>query len=187
MTRHDAAYEFDDKIMNGTDAGQPYGILNAPSAVDVDRGTASNVAYADVIGMYRRMYPGMLNVAAWYCSPDVIGELLTLQDPASAYIWMPSMEGVGASRPGYLLGLPVYVTDKCPTLGTRGDMILANLGAYAIAVAQDVVLERTESARWYQDIYSFRSIMRADGMPLMDKAITPKNGGASLSWCTILN
>jgi HK97 family phage major capsid protein len=180
------AYEFDSAIMNGSDIGQPSGILAADSAIDVDRGLADNIAYTDVIAMYRRLYPGFLNGAAWFCSPDTIGELLAMVDGASAYIWIPSVEGVGASRPGYLLGAPVFVTDKCADLGTRGDLVLANLGAYAVAVRQEVVLERTESARWFQDIYSFRAILRADGMPLMQSAITPKNGGPSLSWCVVL-
>jgi HK97 family phage major capsid protein len=181
------AFEFDDKIMNGTDIGQPYGILNAPSAINVNRATGNTIEYADVIGLYRRMWPGFLNGAAWFCSPEVIGELLEMEDTAGSLIWMPSAEGVGAARPGYLLGAPVYVTDKCATLGTRGDLILANLGAYAVGVRQDVVLERTESAKWYQDIYSFRAILRADGMPLLNTAIKPKNGGPTLSWCGILN
>jgi HK97 family phage major capsid protein len=182
-----AVYMLDDAIINGTGIGQPLGILNADSAVDVTRALASNVSFGDIVNMYKRLYPGFVKGAAWFASPDVLGELLTLQDPASSYIWMPSEVGVGNSRPGYLLGLPLYISDKVPKLGSTGDLILANLGAYAVAVAQEVVLEKTESAKWYQDIMSFRAILRCDAAPLMGSAISPKNGGESLSWAVVLN
>jgi HK97 family phage major capsid protein len=186
MTRA-CVYEVDRCIMNGTGIGQPLGVLNAGSAIDVTRAGAGAIDYADITGMYRRLYPGFLKGAAWFASPDAIEQLLTLQDPASQYIWVPSVDGVANSRPGFLLGLPLYLTDKCPALGTRGDLVLADLGAYAVAVAQEVRLEKTDSARWYNDIYSFRAIMRMDGQALMDNEITPRNGGTSLSWAVVLN
>jgi HK97 family phage major capsid protein len=185
MTRA-AVYEFDNCIINGNGVARPLGILQSGSAINVARAVANQISYADVVSLYRRLYPGFIKNAAWFASPDTIGQLLTLSDPASHYIWTPSSEGVANSRPGYLLGLPVYLTDKCPALGSRGDLILADLSAYGVAVAQQVVLEKTESAKWYQDIYSFRAILRAGGGPMMDSPITPKNNGASLSWAVVL-
>jgi len=110
-----------------------------------------------------------------------------MTDPASSYIWMPSTQGVANSRPGYLLGLPLFLSDKCATLGSRGDLVLADMSNYAIAVAEQVVLEKSEAPKFYQDIYSFRAILRASGEPLMDEKIKAKNGGAEMSWAVVLN
>ena len=186
MTRA-AVDEFDSSIINGNGVSRPLGILESGSAVDVARASAGLVVYADIVSLYRRLYPGFIKNAAWFASPDSIGQLLTLADPGSHYIWTPSSEGIANSRPGFLLGLPVYLTDKCPRLGMRGDLILADLSAYGIAVAQSIVFEKTESARWFQDIYSFRACLRADGGPLMDNPIRPRNGGATMSWACVLD
>ena len=60
-------------------------------------------------------------------SPDIMPQLLTLQDPASQYIWQPNGGAAGPS-PGALLGLPLMLSEKSgASLGTRGDLILTKL------------------------------------------------------------
>jgi len=182
-----ASYHYDDAIMNGTGLGQPLGLLKTPSVIDVNRAVGSQIAYADIANLYRRLHPNFLAGAAWFVSPDCIGQLLAMADAANHLIWMPNSTGVANARPGYLLGLPVFLSDKVAPLGSRGDVVLADMSAYAIGVAQDVILEKTESARWFTDQYSLRSILRGDGCALMDNPITPKNNGATLSWAVVLD
>lgn len=180
------AYSFDYAIYNGSGIGQPLGILQSNSVVNVSRAVANQVSYDDVVNMYTRLAPNFIVGAAWFCSPNVLGQLLTMTDGASSLIWMPAQGGVAVNRPGFLLGLPVYATSLCQELGTKGDLVLADLGAYAFGVSQDVTIEKSESARWFQDEMCFRACMMADGMPLMSSVITPKNGGDTLSWAVVL-
>ena len=114
------AYSLDDAIMNGDGLGKPLKILNNGSPVNVAQTTANLIDYCDITAMYKRLYPSFIRNAAWFCSPDGIEQLLTLEDPASQYIWTPLSQGVGNARSDYLLGLPVYLTDKCLTLGHPG-------------------------------------------------------------------
>ena len=180
-----AAYEFDRALLNGSGVGEPTGALNAPSAVTVNRGTAGKIAYRDLTAMYSRLHPGFVRGAAWFASPSAFGALLEIRDDAGAFIWQgtPAAADVAMS----LFGRPVFVTDAAAALGTRGDVVLADFAAYAVAVKSGVVLERTEAARWNEDIYSFRAILRADGAALLDRPIAPANGDTSLSWCVVLS
>lgn len=69
-------------------------------------------------------------------SPDIMPQLLTLQEPASQYIWQPNGGAAGPS-PGALLGLPLMLSEKSgASIGTRGDLILTNLNYYALGIRE---------------------------------------------------
>lgn len=61
-----AAYSFDDTIMNGNGLGRPQGLLNSDSVIDVARAVANQIAYADVVSMYKRLYPPFIRNAGWF-------------------------------------------------------------------------------------------------------------------------
>ena len=180
-------YFIDDCLISGNGVGRPLGIINAGSTISVSRTAANQIAYADVIAMYARIYPNFVKNACWIANPATLPQLLTMSDPGSHYIWMPSgADGVAGAVAGTLLGRPLYISEKASNLGTKGDLILADLSAYALGIRQDVVFESSNAPGWLQDTMSFRVIMRLAGQPLLAKAITPKSGGNSLSWAAVL-
>ena len=73
------------------------------------------------------------------------------------------------------------------SLGTRGDLILANLNYYALGIREGATVEATNPAYWRQNLVSFKKLMRVAGTFLLDNEITPTNGGDSWSCAVILN
>jgi len=180
-------YFIDDCLISGSGVGRPLGIIGAPSTIAVSRTVANQIAYADVVALYARIYPAFVKNAVWIANPATLPQLLTMSDPGSHYIWMPSgADGVAGAVAGTLLGRPLYISEKASNLGTKGDLILADLSAYALGLRQDVVFESSNAPGWLQDTMSFRVILRLAGQPLLANAITPKSGGNSLSWAAVL-
>ena len=171
----------DEAVISGNGIGQPWGILNSPATISYTRAGAAAIAFADVAGMYARLHPQYFSGAVWIAHPSTLPQLLRLADGGSRYIWQPSMGMVQGIPNMPLLGLPVVLTDKANALGTKGDLILANLGAYAFGMRAGAQLESTVAAHWTTDAISFRVILRCDGKPLLDNAITPRTGGSTLS------
>ena len=91
--------------------------------------------------------------------------------------------GAGTQAPQMtLLGRPIKWSRKAPAaLGTQGDISLADFGLYGVADRQDVRLETSEHAFFFQDQTAFKVIERVDGQPLLLTPLTPENGGPTLS------
>lgn len=186
--RQSLGFAMDDAIINGTGVARPMGIRNASSTISVNRAGANAIAYTDVMNMYTRLLPSMVAGSQWIVSPDALRQLLAMVDGASHYVWVPNTSGVAQGVPGYLLGAPVYISEKAAKLGTKGDLILCNLGAYALGVRKEIILEKSNSVFWSRDLMSFRVLVRFTGEPLLQHAITPANGSANtLSWAVQLD
>jgi HK97 family phage major capsid protein len=169
----------------GSGVGEPLGFLNAPCSVSVTRNAGGlDVEWVDIVKMYCRMLPQSLNRAAWVISPDAMPSLLQMTVGAgNAAIWIgggnfPS--GVG-QPPMSMLGLPIIVSEKARAVTTAGDVNLVDFGYYLIGDRQAMSARQSEEFRFQNDITSFRIIERLDGRPWLASAITPQNGGATLS------
>lgn len=170
----------------GGGVGEPLGFLNAPAAISVTRSTTTagaNVEWVDIVNMYARMLPQSLDRAVWVISPDVLPSLLTAQVPGGG----PVVMGVnGYPDPSMsprlsILGIPVIVSEKARAVGTAGDINLVDFGFYLIGDRQAMSARQSEDYRFQNDVTAFRVIERLDGRPWLQSAITPQNGGSTLS------
>jgi len=80
-----------------------------------------------------------------------------------------------------LLGHPLIATDRLPTLGTVGDLLLADLSQYVIALRQDIAPASDISLGIRVRELLFKATARVDGQPLPRTPITPRVGSATLS------
>jgi HK97 family phage major capsid protein len=186
------AFFEDTAFLTGSGVGQPLGVLNGAAAVTVTRNTASHVKFEDVIGMYSRMLPQSLSRAVWIISPAVLPDLLSMRivqqnvagtenvGAASPGLWLTGGQAIGAP-PMSLMGLPVVVSEKVPNLGTSGDISLIDFGFYLIGDRQVMQARQSEERYFETDEIAFRIIERVDGRPWLQSAITPANGGSTLS------
>lgn len=170
----------------GNGVGEPLGFLNAPAAIQVSRsGGASTVVWLDIVKMYSRMLPQSLDRAVWIVSPDTLTQLLqmTVGSSTTNAVWLGggNFASGSASPPMSMLGLPIIVSEKARALGTAGDINLVDFGFYLIGDRQAMSARQSEDFRFNTDVTAFRVIERVDGRPWLASAITPQNGGSTLS------
>ena len=182
----------DDSWFNGTGIAEPQGLINAPCAVGVDRASASDVLYADVVAMLKALHPaskqagltsGVTSVK-WLLSASAFDQLLELYyNPSGGSAegivapsgWLSLGDGnqIGPS----LLGLPAVVTDHQPAVGTTGDVILADLRHYVIGDRLEMTIERSQQgAGFVTGTSDFRVKSRVDGRYWIQSSTTTEAG-----------
>lgn len=187
------AFKVTDAIVNGTGVGQPLGIMNAACKVSVAK-IGSQVAATfhakNAVAMMARMPAASFGRAVWLINQDVLPQVMQMGFPvtdgtttvagAGALYMGPGQLQNGSSY-GSLLGRPIIVTEACATLGTEGDVILADLTKY-LAVVKGAVKSDTSIHLWFdQNITAFRFVMRMNGQPWLSTPIARKNGSNTLS------
>jgi HK97 family phage major capsid protein len=77
-------------------------------------------------------------------------------------------------------GAPVIEIEQCETLGTVGDIILADFqNGYLIAEKGGIKSDMSIHVKFQYDESVFRFVMRVDGQPVRAAALTPFKGGAT--------
>ncbi|MFG2269130.1 phage major capsid protein [Streptomyces chartreusis] len=182
----------DTAFLTGDGVAKPLGVLNANCAVPVTRADANLVQFEDIVNMYARMLPQSLSRAVWVVSNNVLPQLLQMRivqqnvagtenvGAASPGLWLNGGQAIG-SPPMTLMGLPIVVSEKVPALGGAGDISLIDFGFYLIGDRQAMQARQSEERYFETDEIAFRIIERVDGRPWLQSAITPANGGATLS------
>jgi HK97 family phage major capsid protein len=180
-------------IVSGTGAGQPLGILNSPSVIEVpaESGQAADtVLYMNIVNMWSRMYAPRRRNAVWLINQDVEPQLLNLafresaSSPVPAY--MPA-GGLSSSPFATLMGRPVIPVEACKTLGDSGDIILVDLTQYMV-VTKGTDIKTDVSMHLYFDAQAmaYRFIFRVAGQPWWQSAVSPQNGSMTRSWAVTL-
>ena len=176
----------DDAFIAGIGGGQPLGILNGDATISVTKETGqqtTTLIVENVIKMFSRMLPSSIMRSVWIMNPDVQPQLYTMNlavGTGGAPMFFPAGGITGSPNPT-LLGRPILFSEKCETLGTAGDVYLADLSYYLIGDRMSLEFASSEHARFANDETDFRFIQRVDGRPWIDTALTPRNGTNTLS------
>ena len=180
-------FKVEDAIINGTGSGQPLGILNSGAVVQVakDSGDSSaTVSTPDVLNMWSRCWGRSRQNAVWLINQDVEQKLypLTLgSGTAVQLLYTPPGTRDNGGQYGLLLGRPVIPVEYCATLGTPGDIILADFSQYVMADKGAPQAASSIHVRFLNDETTFRFTYRVDGQPVWKKPLTPKNGNNTYS------
>jgi HK97 family phage major capsid protein len=180
------AFEEDDAFMTGSGVDRPLGFLgsgNAASiAVAAESGQpADTIVYENIVNMYARMLPSSLNRGVWIISPDTIPQLFTMALSVGTGGNSVFVVNAAQSGPTTLFGRPIVVTEKANALGNRGDIAFVDLSYYLVGDRQSMSASSSTDYKFGNDQTTFRIIQRVDGRPWIQSAITPRNGGNSLS------
>lgn len=180
------SFVVEDAIVNGTGAGMPLGILNSGSLVSVAKETgqtAATVVAENVIKMWARMWARSRRNSVWLINQDIEPQLYQLNLPVGTggqLVYMPP-GGLSASPYGNIFGRPVLPVEYCATLGTVGDIILADLSQYQMINKGGMESASSIHVRFIYDETCFRFVYRIDGQPKWDAALTPFKGSNTLS------
>lgn len=162
----------DAAFLNGNGVGKPLGAVNAGATIAVNRTTADTVVYADLLAMDEKLIVGAV-APVWVCSKRVVTKLRLMQDPAGQYIWQDSAR---PGEPATLLGYPVLVTDRLPTLGNKGDLVLADFMHYLIKDGSGIFVSASEHVHFTNNKTVIKAFWNVDGQPWMHAPVKREDG-----------
>lgn len=178
------AFKLDDALIRGTGAGMPLGVVGHAGTVSIAKDTnqpAATISAANLQSMFaRHMNPGN---AAWYINQDVWPALFKLVQEVGVGgvpVFLPP-GGLSASPFGTILGRPIVPVEQCDTLGTVGDIIFADWTQYITIDKGGVQTASSIHVAFLTDEEVFRWILRFDGQPIRNAALTPYKGTNSTS------
>jgi HK97 family phage major capsid protein len=173
-------------FMSGTGVGEPLGFLGAGNSAGVavakESGQAADtIVLENVIKMYSRMLPSSLARGIWVCSPEAIPELYTMALSVGTGGGPVMLTNVAGPAPMTIFGRPLVVSEKAGRLGDRSDLAFVDLSYYLIGDRQQMTADSSTEYKFGNDQTAYRIIQRVDGRPWLQSAITPANGGPTLS------
>jgi HK97 family phage major capsid protein len=180
------AFSEDAAFMSGSGVGEPLGFMGAANsamiAVAAESGQPSaTITYKNIVSMYARMLPSSLSKAVWICSPDALPELFTMALAVGVGGGPVFINSAVGSAPMTIFGRPLIISEKAGALGSQGDISFVDLSYYLVGDRQTMTADSSTDFNFGSDKTTFRIIQRVDGRPWIKSAITPKNGGSTLS------
>lgn len=177
------AFMVDDAIYQGTGAGMPLGILNSPCLVTVSKEAgqpAATLLFENIVNMWSRMWGRSRPNSVWLINQDVEPQLFSMSlavGTGGIPVYLPA-NGLSASPYGTLMGRPVIPIEHAATIGTVGDIMLADLSQYVMIDKGGMQAATSIHVKFVYDETAFRFVYRVDGQPLWNAALTPYKGGA---------
>lgn len=174
-------WHIEDRLWNGTGAGEALGVLNADSVLQIDKEVgqaATTIVLENILKMYARAIPGSEGRLIWACNKTCLPQLATM-----SVIIGTSGGPVGLLQPDAtaplklsILGRPLYVSEHLPALGTSGDIMLVDPLLYSLGERGSIILEASPHHRFQYDQTTYRAKVRFDGQPQLTSTFTPQNG-----------
>ncbi|WP_285020242.1 phage major capsid protein [Novosphingobium sp. fls2-241-R2A-195] len=177
LFRGAAASAEDFAFLRGTGSHQPLGAINAPATKWVNRLTANQVKYEDLVAMVSRilMRGGS---PVWSIPQSVLPQLLTMTDPEGHYIWKANsaVDAAVSGIAGTLLGYPVRWNNRSPNLGSKGDLLLADWSQYLIKDGSGPFVATSEHVKFTSNQTVIKFFWNVDGAPWLNAPIVEENG-----------
>lgn len=180
------AFKIGDAIIEGDGVGKPMGVRDHTATVSVSKETgqaAATIVPANIRKMMSRLHVNWRQGAVWFVNPDVLPVLEAMEFSVGtggipAYLPPGGLSDAPYSR---LYGLPVIPLEYCSTVGTVGDIILANFSAYGAAIKGMTDTAYSMHLKFDYAQTAYRVIFEMDGQPWLNSAITPFKGSNTTS------
>ncbi len=186
MVPEELNFALEDAIIEGEGSGKPLGILNSGCLISVPKETgqlAATIVADNIVKMWARLWARSQQNAVWYINQDTFPQLYTMGlviGTGGAPMYMPP-NGLSGSPYSTLMGRPVIPIEYCSTLGTVGDIILADMSGYLTITKGGTKTASSIHVKFISDQQAFRWILRVNGQPLWDSALTPFKGTKTTS------
>jgi len=191
--QEELTFTIENEIMSGSGAGEMLGVMNSNALVTVSKEgsqVASTFVAENAMKMWARMWARARMNAVWFINQDVEPQLYQMNVKIKNVAGsenvggMPVYIGPGglSGQPyGTLFGRPVVPVEYCQTLGTKGDVVLADLSQYVVIDKGGVQSASSIHVRFLNDEQTFRWVVRNDGQPTWHAALTPFKGSNTQS------
>ena len=175
-------------VVNGDGNGKPLGFMNSPALITVTKESgqaATTLVTANILKMASRLFEMDGGNPMWLANRDTLPQLgvMTIGNQPA---WLPmnqALIGGGIRKGGILLGEQLSWNEHMQTLGTKGDIVLADLSGYALATKQGGGIDFAASIHLFfdQNLTAFRWIFRLGGQPYLSAPVAPAKGSNSKS------
>lgn len=163
----------DYQFLRGNGVSKPQGVIGSACEIAYNRAVASQIAYADIVGMLARLRSDSGSV--WIASRTTIPQLANVRDTGNNNLFiMNATLGVPAS----LMGIPLIFNERSPALGTKGDLVLADLSYYLIKDGSGPFVSASEHVYFRNNKTVIKAFWNVDGKPWLSEAI-PLEGDAT--------
>jgi len=184
------AFRLDSAIIRGNGAADPLGILNAPALVTVPAvvGQAiDTVVSENIMAMRARMpYPSR-RTAVWLINQEIEPQLHRMSlavGTGGISTYMP-MGGLSSAPYDTLYGAPILPLEQCSAIGNVGDVIYADLDQYLMIQKGGIQSASSIHVNFEHDETVLRFVLRCDGQPIPNTAVTPEHGVALSPFVTL--
>lgn len=184
MFGEELTFQVEDAITEGTGAGQPLGYLVAPCVLSIAKETgqgAASINVSNLSKMWARFPSRSKKNGVWLVNTDCNPQLDLLSIPAGAGALEPRFVNYDSSGVLTIKGRPVVETEFNATLGTVGDIALADLSQYRLIRKGGVEQASSIHVLFASGQQTFRAFYRCDGQPVPRAALTPFKGTATQS------
>ena len=176
------AFKLDDTLISGTGSGQPRGVVsNTTTTVEVSKESgqaATTIKFENIVKMWARMWAPSRQKAVWFINQDIEPQLFQMSmtvGTGGVPVYMPA-NGISGSPYGTLMGRPVIPIEQCSTLGTVGDIILADYSEYLLITKGGVKQDSSMHVQFLTNEETLRWTYRCNGMPKWKSVLTPFKG-----------
>lgn len=171
--------------LNGTGVGEFLGICNAANAalitVTKESGQAAATIVKENIDKMRSRCWGYSR-AIWLANHDCLPQLSSLAQIVGiggAPVQYLSVDTT--NNTGTLAGRPIYFSEFTQTIGTAGDLVLANWSEYLEGTYQPMASAESIHVRFVNHERTFKFWMENCGQPWWKAPLTPKYSTTTLS------
>jgi HK97 family phage major capsid protein len=176
----------EDAIVEGTGAGQPWGVLNSPALVTVAKQNgqaAATIVKENIDNLWARAWARSRKNAVFFINQDCEPQLNQLNQAVGtggALVYLPP-GGLSAAPYATLYGRPVVATEYNAALGAPGDILLADYSQYTLIDKGGVKAATSMHVAFLTDEMVFRITYRVDGKSMWTTAMTPFKGSLTKS------
>lgn len=168
-----------DKVVTGTGAGTPLGVLNSPAKVTVAKESSQTEAIKveNLFKMFDAMPAPLRRNAVWLVAPGFIPYLQSLT--VGNFPVFIAGNTLTSAPHDTLLGRPVYEIENMGTIGDEGDIAFVDFSQYLLATKagkEEGTIDHSMHVYFDTDKQLFRIKYRVDGQLWWNSSLKLKNG-----------
>jgi HK97 family phage major capsid protein len=170
-------------ILRGNGVAQPLGVLNWAGRVQVNEAGADNFGVADMDNMVSRLLRRGGGRFAWVYHPFVYTEVAALERGTGGAV----LHNIKDALPQFLSGLPQFMSQHLPAIGTDGYIVLGDWSQYFLFERGGLYINFSEHRYADEGNVAWFFGKRIDGKPAMTSAVTLADGTSQLSPFVVIN
>ncbi len=151
--------EKDLRFLQGDGIAKPRGIIGSGMEVAVNRAGAGLIDLVDITGMLA-LFKGENPI--WVANRSTLPQLYTIEDAAGNSLFVANVVGAAGQS---LFGFPIVWSERVPALGTKGDLMLADMRKYLIKPGSGPFVGSSEHVYFTTNKTVVKAFLNVDGQP----------------------